>query len=643
MLLTIVITKNEIHTLIKRRNDPTVLKYSKATNDLGSCFNESIKQAMAKGWKVMKPVSTAIILPFDSTGWRARIDAFKQKYANDARIVFEDNLASSYLKGSGKNISSSDYVIISNKGEGSELFFYKSEGNSQLSLLPEMNSVDGLKKVSDHVIAAFAKEGLMLGANQERQIFDQVKKGGKGGKYTIEKKSGNITINAQIEVSSSEYEDKISSKRSLLSKYLHPKILQTSPKLKEVILVGEYFDNQVVQNYLKKDLELSAFLNRSSFTTMESVVNSASLVGFSGIENFLAAQHAEDERISALRKKRDAKLARESLLMEIRQTCTDYRKADEYKKVFGKKADELGIPREVVMWNIDEIIDTLELEEELGKKTEIPVISSSSNVNITKSENLSISNVTPKPAAKPVTAAKKTVTPQPKPAPVKPKPPVRQVKTSDIGQGKPAASKSGGKLKASSGNDLSSIFKTKEDLSRIGFHAQIGEMVNQPGTERVIRFISTSEARVKTVMANFEKLHTKESMYYENMSPIHSATFGKYYYRDSLEGETLSNYIKKNASRFKSDIEKWSSADLKLILKIWKEVTNLDYSYDIEADDIIILSKLTWSLKREMDIKLVNFNAKEITKKQMEDKMHKALLQLFGKKIYQNLRKKFSI
>ena len=621
MLLTIVITKNEIHSLIRRRNDSTTLRDVKTSGDLGACLNESIRQAMSKKWKVSKPISTAIILPLDATGWRQKIDTFKKKYSNDIRIVFEDVLANSYLRGAGKDIDNSDYVILNNQGNGSEMFFYKADGNSQLSLLPEMNTENGLKKLTDHVIAEFAKEGLMLGESQEKQLLDQIKKGGKGGKYSIQKKTGSINIEASINVSKGDYEDKVSEKKTVLGKYLHPKIVQTSPNLKEVILIGDYFDNQVLQDYLKNELELGNLINRNSFKSLEDIVNSASVTGFGGIEKFLGQEQAQEEKIEGLKKKRNKKLARESLLLEIRETCVDPAKVDEYKEMFAKKADGLGIPREVIMWNIDEIVDTLELEQELGMKTEIPVVSSSSLKNVERAT----------PVERPSTPPPVVNKPKPTPAkvPVKPSP-AKEVKTSSS-------------KKASSGAELSGIFKTKQRLKNVGFEAQVGELIHQPGTEKVLRFISTNELRIASNKENFENLHNKESMYYENMSPIHSSSFGKYYFRDSLEGEPLSVFIKKNASRFKADIEKWSSADLKLILKIWKEVTNLDYSYDMEADDIIVLSKLTWSLKREMDIKLVNFKAKEVTKKQMEDKMHKVLLQLFGKKIYQNLRKKFSI
>ncbi len=629
MLLTIVITKDEIHNLIKRRNDSAVLSHSKITGDLGACLDESIKSAMKKGWKAIKPIPTAIILPFNDSGWRQKVDAFKKKYENDVRIVFEDNLASSYLRGVGKDTENSDYVILENQGKGSELFFYKSQGNSQVSNIPEMNTDDGLKKITDYVVAEFAKEGLMLGGDQEKQLLQQISRGGKGGKYSIQKKSGGITIDASINVSKGDYEDKLTEKRSLLSKYLHPKILQGSKNLKEVILMGDYFDNQVIQDYLNKELQLSSYINKNSYISRKDIVVGASSVGFGGIEKFLGAERAEEERIANLKRKREAKHARESLLLEIRQTVVDPSKVDEYKSKFGKKADDLGIPREVVMWNIDEIVDTLELEQELGKKTEIPVISSSSVEKITRTEPIVTSTPpTPEPTPAPKPEAKKET---PKPAPK----PVAKKETP-----KPATNT--GRSKASSGTQLSNVFKTKSKLGNIGFDAQVGELVHQPG-EKVLRFISNSDLKNSNMKASFENLHTKESMYYENTSPIHGADFGKYYYRESVEGEPISEYVKKNAARFKSDIEKWSSQDLKLILKIWKEVTNLDHSYDLEADDIIILSKLTWSLKREMDIKLVNFKAKEISKKQMEDKMHKVLLQLFGKKIYQNLRKKFSI
>jgi hypothetical protein len=621
MLLTIVITKNEIHSLVRRRNDSTILRDVKTSGDLGACLNESIRQAMSKKWKVSKPISTAIILPLDATGWREKVDTFKKKYSNDIRIVFEDVLANSYLKGAGKDIDSSDYVILNNQGNGSEMFFYKADGQSQLSLLPEMNTENGLKKLSDHVVAEFAKEGLMLGESQEKQLLEQIRKGGKGGKYSIQKKAGSINIEASINVSKGDYEDKVSEKKSILSKYLHPKILQTSPNLKEVVLIGDYFDNQILQDYLKNELKLGNLINRNSFKSLEDIVTSASVTGFGGIGKFLEQEQAQQEKIEGLKRKRNKKLARESLLLEIRETCVDPSKVDEYKKVFAQKADGLGIPREVIMWNIDEIIDTLELEQELGMKTEIPVVSSSNLAKIERTAPVERLRTLPPVAEKTTPIRKEQVKPSP----------AKEVKTTSVTK------------KASSGAQLSGIFKIKQRIKNVGFDAQVGELVHQPGTEKVLRFISTNELRIKSNKDNFENLHNKESLYYENMSPIHSATFGKYYFRDSLEGEPLSVFIKKNASRFKADIEKWSSADLKLILKIWKEVDNLDYNYDIEADDIIVLSKLTWSLKREMDIKLVNFKAKEISKEQMEDKMHKALLQLFGKKIYQNLRKKFSM
>ncbi len=646
MLLTIVITGKSVHMLLKQRNNKSILSKTKDINALSECLKEILKSATTKGWKIAKPISTALILPNSDKDLSFKINSFKKEFSNDIRIVFEDRMGISYLKGSGKSLKDSSYILLYNFGEGSELYTMNSNGTSSVAELKELNLNNGHKKLHDHMIAEFSKEGLVVGKDEEDQLMKEILNNGKGGKYEVHKKSDNISIQATINISKNEYEDLISDKRTILNQHLHPKILQSNKNLKEVILIGSLFDNNVLQNYLKKDLQIGNKLSTDGLSDIDKVVDKISSVGFGGIEKFLEAERQENERISQLKARREAMHARESLLLDIRQTCTDPAKEEEYKRTFIKKADNLNIPREVVLWNITEIMDTIRLEKELEKKSDLPVISSldleSNTIQSAQKSSTKIEVINDEPKAPKVNTSI-SVPPKPKAPPAKKIEPVK-VKT-DKNIEKPGAAAVAEKTKTATlsiSKQVEKIFKPTKKIADIGFHAQYGNLLNESG-DKIFRYISKDELKDKNKASQFEKIFNKESLYYEKTSPIHNASFGKYYYRDVLEGETINVFLKKNASRFKSDIEKWSNNDLKLILKIWKEIENIDYSFRLKPENIVVISKLTWSLKREQEAKLTLFNAKESSKTEMEKDMHDILTRLLGKRTYQNLRKKFSV
>ncbi len=636
MLLTIIFTGKSVHTLLRRKNSNTVLKNSKSVDQINDCLRELLKSASSKGWKIAKPISTALILPNDSTEISFKINSFKKEFSNDIRVVFEDVFGNSYLKGKGKEMDNSSYILLYNFGEGSEIFTHIPNGKSSLAKLPDLNMKGGQLKLRDNIIAKLAKEGLVIDQEDENSLLKSIEEGGKGGKYVVNKKSPDIEINATINISKAEYEDEISSRRTILNQHLHPKILQSSSDLKEVILMGSFFDNQVLQDYLRKDLELKNKLSTEGITSVDKIIDNISSVGFGGIEQFLDAERKETERLSQLRARREAMHARESLLLEIRGTCVDPVKEEEYKRLFTKKAEVLNIPKEVVLWNITEVMDTIRLEQELDKKTDIPMVSAA-DINSGSFNNEIVSA-----KVEVLEAPKQKAVYVPKVEPHKPKKPVELKNNQDFAKPQAAVATKPKKIVTTSTGGLDKIFKMHKNLKALGFNTMKGTLLNESG-EKILRYISKEEQKDDTKLKQFQKLFNKESIYYEKMSPIHNASFGKYYYRDVLEGEAIDVFLKKNASRFKPDIEKWSNADLKLILKIWKEVDSLEYSFRLKPENILVLSKMTWSLKREQDIKLTLFNGKESSKSEMEKDMDDILTKLFGKRTYQNLRKKFSI
>ncbi len=661
MLLTVALTGGEVHCIYAdasgRKKGSHSQSYS-SIGDLTTCLDETIRKAKGAGLSAQGLIPVGVLMPLNESEGESLIEGFVSSNKNKIRVVFRDGFAEAYLRGNGKDMDS-DYIFLSSMRGTTELYTRKKGGNTYTSI-PDLNVETGRKKLTDHLVAGFAKAGFMLGSDEERTLANQVATKNGAGEFKVTKKTDEVEIQATMKVSQADYENLITDKKTLLNQHLHPKILQSSPNLKEVILLGNYFNNKSFQNYLTTDLQLGNKMSTAGITSVSNLVEKASATSFSGIGEFLKAEEKERQRVEALKARKQAKQARESLIAEIKANCTQPEKMEEYKELYGRKADSLGIPREVVMWNIEEVLDEIQLERELGVSNEIPMVNAS---KITISEPLK--TPAPKPEVKESYSAPKQEPPKPKPVEI-PKakaqpqtPPVKKesVVKSKAPQNKPVESgkpnpKPGASVAAPkvievapkvSGEDLlNQVFKTERTLDKRSFQLRRGKFLNQPGV-KLMRLITERDAKNSIKMDSFKKLHAKESGYYEKVSPIHNSPFGKYYFWDALEGEDIDSYVKKNGLKNRAEIDKWSGNDQKLILKIWKEVDSLDFGFDIRPSDILVLSKLTWSLKRDIDVKLVNFTDKEISKKAMEDKMHRLLGEVLGKKTYGNFKRKYTV
>lgn len=556
--------------------------------------------------------------PFFSADENARsvrngiLDAIDSIDERSMEVIRTEYLSNAYLYGLQQaDFTGSNNVVLDALDDQVMLYYGSQSGRvSQNGSAQELVSIDGLgveagrKHVLEQLIAAFEKSGLALDEYDKADLSKQIVSPMRNGTYTIIKSNDIINITARANISERQYEDYMSYERAALKPYVSREALEEKG-IQEVILMGNYLKNPVLKEYLVQELELEDRLVLSP-SQEENADFKAILSGLHnlGVEEIRRREEEERRRREEEERRRQLELKaqadRDALMAEIREKCVDSDLQVEYEEMYIQRGERLGLPKEVIRWNIQEALKIAALKPESASPQQI----------FNSQELVAASAVTSNSSRSSQTPSVPAI---------------------------PSPSHDSGIPTIAELFEIRGVLPDTEFTTKKVFDKESKQIL-------VLRMIPARSMNDADAMQRFTKLYNKELKYYGELSDIKVAAEGKYYFRNFIERNTLRDYIRKTDIYNKRDINDLSSGELKLILQVMKEVSDLQISHaDLNENNILVVYKRKWGLQRDITISLVGFTSHDIPKEEMEKQVHDMWSRLLGDEFYQEFRKKFNI
>ncbi|RMG19337.1 MAG: hypothetical protein D6730_21710, partial [Bacteroidetes bacterium] len=287
----------------------------------------------------------------------------------------------------------------------------------------------------------------------------------------------------------------------------------------------------------------------------------------------------EEERKKRLEAEKKAKEQRDAFIRELQANCTDPAKQKEYEEKYTREAARFNIPREVIVWTIQESLNNLKLHG------------------------------TPPPPVAP------TIVPV---APAAPAVDPNLMRMYDL-------------------FDVDAVLIDHEFTTK-----KVTQI--DSGAKKIIRILDSAAMTNPVQLANFKKLYKKELKYFKELSEIHTVQEGMYYSRDYVESLSLKEYIRKMGIDKKTSIDQLKSADLKLLLQVFREINTLEVSHaHLDEDNIQVVLNRKWTLRRDIEIRFSGFTSEDCTQEDMEKQLHQIFGKLLEAQVYADFRERFNI
>ncbi|WNJ18232.1 hypothetical protein [Pontibacter sp. G13] len=562
----------------------------------------------------------------------------------------------------------------------------------------------GNEKVLNELLVEFSSVGLTIDMKGQMELAHQLLNPNEDHIYTVSRRTDTVGLEAEVQLTLDRYEDLLTSNRQKVGSQLSSEL--GSKSIQKVVLLGGFLRNQKLQSFFKDELKLNGKLvladGKTEYDEYAIIVEGLSKRTAKVLEaNKLYAEEQERKRLEAeKRAKVNAELQikddRDALLEELQRVCIDPNKREDYERMFIPRGAKLGIPDVVLKWNISEVLSRIELAREIGdtesgeegaeEKADEKPSANGSLAKAAKVESKAESKETPKAKEESKPAPKVVAKPKPvvekKPEPVKaapatavvnketkgtqvtlrktaeapkieakaePKPaPVEETKPAVVEtapaviekEEAPAPKTQDGPRRKMSLNDLFVIKGALPDgdfpTKKVSFHAE-QEM-------KVVKLLPTKDMEDPTQRDRFQRLYEKELQYFGEMSEIEESKEGLFYYRPFIERTTLGEFIKKNGLNKKLHLDDLTSADLKFILQVFKEIRELKISHaGLTANNILVLAKRKWNLSKNVEIRVVGFTPEDATQEEMIKQLHHIFAQLLGTDFYKEFREKFQL
>ena len=536
---------------------------------------------------------------------RNEIQDFFKKSKNAAKfdLLYAEHLPLSYLRGMNGNprLAKESCVVLEAMDDCLNLCYCnipngklngKAKGTDDFRYISykEIGQNAAAQGLLDEVISQFTNAGLKIDAKGKASLMSQLatslEKPVSDNVYSLARSTGRVSIKAELNLSARRHEEvAVVNHQSLKDRLSKDQVEALG--INKVVLLGDYLDNRVLKDYLVKELKLGAkVLNPLKEKGNAELLAITKGVGLTA--NEIAKARAEEARIraeeearrKALERERRLKEEREKLLTDIRRSCLDPSKKNEYEERFVAVGAKLNMPREVIVWNIQEALSSASLQVTVAP---VPTFSSASrNTQLVVSEQNGVK------------------------AP-----------------------------------RLIEIFDIKGVLIDPEFATKKATLRGKPGN-RVVRLIDQASLGNAQKQANFEKLYNKELVYYQELSEIKDAAEGKYYYRDFIPRFTLKEYVKKVGLDKKASFEKLSSKDIKFVMSVFDEVRSLPVPHaNLNEFNILVLQE--GLLKRSTEIKFVGFTSEDCSVSKMEERIHAVFSTLMKPKVYAEFRKNLNL
>ncbi|MEM6765599.1 MAG: hypothetical protein AAF655_11750, partial [Bacteroidota bacterium] len=246
----------------------------------------------------------------------------------------------------------------------------------------------GKQNVFREVVKEFENSGLQISASEKDQIQKDLDNLPSNEQIQVNKKVNNVAIQATLSFPKERYDDSLTANRVSLASRLNQAKLDRLG-VKSVVLLGAYLDNQKLDTFFEKELKIKSKLKKNGLSTdmkaVESILKGMTLRAQEILETEISHKKEEEERKrqeeerkrreeeerrrkeeEEARKKLEAErksyMSREQLIQDMRTSCTDASKEQEYKDAYIQKGIEMGIPKEVTIWTIQEAIKSAELK-----------------------------------------------------------------------------------------------------------------------------------------------------------------------------------------------------------------------------------------------------------------------------------------
>ncbi len=574
-------------------------------------YYDSLKKSKIKVPEII-PVAAGVVkesfIEESKDVWWKNISEVLKESDVELNLFHIDTLEEAFVNGlndaEGGNPSTAPYVVVNALDDYIILSFnqlngkFSKLGSQEVMAFKELSFDQGYQHILNELISDFNNAGLILNESDKANLYHQIESFSSSVPFTVFKNGAKVTISAEVKMSSNEFNELLTKNRTQLSPFLNKEKVE-SLGISQILLLGALADNHVMKDYLQRELSLGekvvpteTIIKENPFFVIIRGLQSKGIESIRKIEEELRKKREEEER--RRRKALQAQTAKDTLMNEIRQICIDPNKQEEYLDVYVEKGKQLGLPKEVITWNIQEALKIASLNPQPALKdtpffdTSIATIPSSAQKGIVKSR---------------YTGSQQEDT-------------LRLI--GDLYQ-------------------IKGVLPDNEFQTKKAYSIREKEM-------KVLRVISTEDAQKPEVHERFMKLYNKELKYYGELSDISTARDGKFYSRAFYERNTLKDYTKKIGLYNKRRFEDLTSSDLKFMFQVLKEVNDLQVSHsDMNEDNIIIIPQKKWGFTRELDLKFVGFSSKDATPEEMENQVHNMWGRLIGQKVYSEFRQKFNI
>lgn len=567
------------------------------------------------------------------------------------QLLHKDWLGSSFLHSITRDpkIRQQPCIVLNALDKHLELFYLNTNGKfngSTYVALKDIGIEMGQRNLLKELTSEFRKAGIQLDTKDLETLEKLSQNPPSNYIFELKKSSGPVRIKAEMVLTPRRYEEIVSVNRTNLASRLSQAKLDAQG-INKVVLMGKFLDNSVLKDYLNKELQIGSKLlaldTKASEADYKAIVaglaartQEAVAAERKRIEEEARKRKEEEERkrkeeeerrrreeeekrrkakLEAERKRKEeeerkrkeeerrrkeeeerrrkaeeerrrieqekrAKEQRDAFIRTVQANCTDPSKQNEYIERYAKEGTKFNIPKEVISWTIQETLNNLKLH---GPQVIQPIV--------------------------PVAASH--------PASV---PPVDQNLMR-----------------------LYDLFDVEAVLIDSEFSTKKVTQIDS-GAKKIIRIIDHASMANPQQLENFKKLYKKELKYYKALSEIHTVQEGMYYSRDFVESTSLKDYIRKIGLDKKTRVEQLKSADLKLLLQVFREINTLEVSHaSLDEDNIQILSNRKWTLQRDIEIKFSGFTSQDATQEQMEKQLHQLFGKLLEEKVYADFREKFNI
>lgn len=519
----------------------------------------------------------------------------------------------------------SDFILFEALDEGLKLYSNIpaiAEKIPQLDL-QELGIEDGTEHIYNVITEELKHKNLVLPDDALTDLRTEIDSYEAGKKLLINFTDNFARISIDLSLSPSRYYDLLTWKRDRYFQILSFFFSSGYPEC-TILFVSDLFDNPVFRDYI-----------RTVCSDRLPPKNDIRFVGETeALEKII--QYLSSHTVV------QGSGGKSGLLAEIKAKCTDRRKYRDYLDKYLPLSRKLGLPDDMIIWQIRQSINSLQKLSEIGDvvirtDNDIPQEPLIKNDVEQLSRPLSSGGINPEfysgSEKKYEKKYEKDVTPETekpfKHEPAEKKDAERPIFDSD--------------LKDLDRNLLLKIAEFAVFEEKIPDREFISFRGRLQGEKKKLVFRVLKNNVPKTIVRLFEKLHDREKSYYKDCSSIRQTASGElYFYRPFFEGELLETYVKRTGLHKKFRLKDISALDLELMLELWRIIYRLKFSFDgFDKDSFIVGVQWRLPLKREIDVKLINIDTSESDKQAMETKMTEIFQEIFGENLTNEFKKQF--